>query len=329
MMKAVVCTKFGLDGLKLEDVPKPIPAVDEVLVRVHASSVNYNILAYASGKPVFARLMGVGFLKPKIKIPGGDIAGVIESVGKNVSRFQPGDKVFGNMDGFGGGAFAEYAAVPEKILTLKPAGISFEEAAVAIQAAIVAMQGLRYKKNIEPGQKVLIYGASGGIGTFAVQIAKAFGAEVTGVCSTANLALVQALGADHVIDYTKEDFTKNGQRYHRIMAIAGYHSIFDYKRALTPNGVYVMVGGSMKGRKAMLQIFQALFLGPLLSKKTGKMLGSLTTKSSIKDLVFIKRLIECRKVKSVIDRTYPLNEVTEALRYYEDRHARGKVAITI
>jgi NADPH:quinone reductase-like Zn-dependent oxidoreductase len=328
-MKAVVCAKFGPpESLQLQEVEKPTLKDSDVLVRIRASSVNFNILAYMEGKPVFARLMGVGLLKPKAKIPGGDIAGQVEAIGKNVRQFKQGDEVFGNLDGCGWGAFAEYVAVSENVLARKPNNISFEQAAAAVQSSSVALQGLR-KGKIKSGQKVLIYGASGGIGTFAVQIAKSFGADVIGVCSTRNLDFVRSLGADHVIDYTKEDFTKNGQLYDLILATAGYHSIFDYKRALSPEGSYVMVGGTMKGPHAMTQVFQALAMGPLLSKKGGKQLGSLTTKASQPDLVFIKELIEAGKVKPVIDKSYPLNEFAAALRYYEKRHTRGKVVITI
>ena len=328
-MKAIVCTKYGPpDVLQLKEIEKPAPKDNEVLVKIHASSVNFNILAYVSGKPLFARLMGIGFLKPKCKIPGGDIAGLVETVGVNVKQFKPGDAVFGNLDGCGFGAFAEYVCAPENALALKPTNISFEEAAAAVQAAVVALQGLR-KGQIQPGQKVLIYGASGGIGTFAVQIAKSFGDEVTGVCSTKNLELVRSIGADHVIDYTKEDFTRSGQLYDLILTTAGYRSIFDYKRALSPKGIYVMVGGSMKGSNAMAQVFQALLLGPLISKTGSKKLGGLTAKASQKDLVFIKELIEAGKVKPVIERRYKLSEVAEALRYYAERHAKGKVVITV
>ena len=279
-----------------------------------------------SGKPVFARLMGTGLLKPKVKIPGGDITGRVEAVGRNVKQFKPGDEVFGNLYGCGFGAFAEYVAVPENVLAFKPVNVSFEEAAAAVQAASVALQGLR-KGKIEAGQKVLIYGASGGIGTFAVQIAKSFGAEVTGVCSTKNLDFVRSIGADYVIDYTKEDFTKNGQHYDLIIATAGYRSILDYKRALSPKGIYVMVGGSMRGEKAMAQIYQAWFLGPLLSIAGSKKLRILSAAPNQRDLVFIKELMGAGKIKSFIDKRYPLSEVADALRYYEDRHARGKVVI--
>ena len=329
-MKAIVCTKYGPpDVLKLKEVEKPTPKDNEVLVKIHASSVNFNILAYVSGKPLFARLMGIGLLKPKCKIPGGDIAGRVEAVGRHAKQFQPDDEIFGNLDGCGFGAFAEYVCIPENAIALKPDNISFEEAAAAVQAAVVALQGLRDKGQIQPGQKVLIYGASGGIGTFAVQIAKYFGAEVTGVCSTSNLDMVRSIGADHVIDYTEEDFINNGQHYDLILATAGYHSIFDYKRALSPKGIYVMVGGSMRGPKAMAQVFQALLLGPLISMTGSKKLGSLTAKPSQKDLVFMKELIEAGKVKPVIDRRFPLSEAAEALRYLGAGHARGKVVITV
>ena len=327
-MKAIVCTKFGLDGLKFEENPKPSPRDNEVLVKIYASSVNYNILAYMSGKPIFARLMGVGLLKPKVKIPGGDIAGRVEAVGKEIKQFQPGNEVFGNSDGCGFGAFAEYVAVPENVLAFKPINVSFEDAAAAVQAAVVALQGLR-KGKIQSGQKVLIYGASGGIGTFAVQIAKSFGAEVTGVCSTKNLDFVRSIGADHVIDYTKQDFTKNGQHYDLILTTAGYRSIFDYKRGLSPKGIYIMVGGAMKGTKAMAQIYQALVLGPMLSMTGKQKLRILSAVPNQNDLVFVKELMEAGKVKSIIDKRYPLSEVAEALRYYEERHVRGKVVITV
>jgi NADPH:quinone reductase-like Zn-dependent oxidoreductase len=253
----------------------------------------------------------------------------VEAVGKNLRQFKPGDEVFGDLDDCGYGAFAEYVCVPENALVLKPANLSFEEAGVVPQAGLVALQGLRDQGQIQPGQKVLIYGASGGIGTFAVQIAKALGAEVTGVCSTRNLELVRSLGADHVIDYTQEDFTKNGQRYDLILATAGYRSIFDYKRALSPQGIYVATGGSMKGPKAMKQIFEALLLGPWLSKAGKKKLGALNLKVEQKNLAFLKELIEAGKIKPKIDRQYPLGEVPSALQYYAKGHTQGKVGIKI
>jgi NADPH:quinone reductase-like Zn-dependent oxidoreductase len=322
-MKAIVYTKYGsLEVLKLEEVPKPTPGDDEVLVKVHAASVNSGNLALVKGEPFVARFWS-GLLKPKYMIPGGDLAGRVEAVGGKVRQFKPGDEVFGDISASGFGAFAEYAAAPADTMALKPANITFEEAAAVPQAALVALQGLRDKGKIQPGQKVLINGASGGNGTFAVQIAKSFGAEVTGVCGTGNVEMVRSIGADQVIDYTKEDFTKNEQRYDLILAMAGHRSIFDYKRALSPRGIYVMVGG------ASAQIFQAMLLGPFISKKGGKKLVNLYHRHSRKDLVFMKKLIEDGKVKPVIDRSYPLSGAAEALRYYGEGHARGKVVITV
>jgi len=321
-MKAIVCTKYGPpDVLKLEEVEKPTPGADEVLVKVHAASVTYSSLMLIKGEPFVGRLMGLGLLKPKLKIPGADIAGRVVAVGAKVKQFRPGDEVFGDLSNCGRGGFAEYVCAPENALALKPANISFEEAAAVPEAALVALQALRDNGQIKMGQKVLIYGASGGIGTFAVQIAKYFGAEVTGVCSTRNLDLVRSLGADHVIDYTKEDFAQNGQSYDLIVATAGFRSIFDYRRALSPAGIYVSTGG------AMGQTFQALLLGPLISMTGGKKLGAMLVKPN-KDLAFVKELIETGKVKPVIDRCYPLSDAAEALRYYGNGHARGKVVIT-
>jgi NADPH:quinone reductase-like Zn-dependent oxidoreductase len=324
-MKAIVCTKYGppdVDVLKLEEVEKPAPGDDEVLVEIHAASVTYSSLMLVRGEPFVGRLMGLGLLKPKHKVSGGDLAGRVVAVGVNVKQFRPGDEVFGDLSNCGRGAFAEYVCAPENALALKPANISFEEAAAVPEAALVALQALRDHGQIQPGQKVLINGASGGIGTFAVQIAKHFGAEVTGVCSTRNVDLVRSLGADHVIDYTQEDFTQNGQGYDLIVATAGYRSIFDYKRALSSKGIYVSTGGSMA------QTFQALLLGPLISMTGGKKLGAMLVKPN-KDLAFMKELIEAGKVKSVIDRCYPLSETAEALRYYGEGHSQGKVVITV
>jgi NADPH:quinone reductase-like Zn-dependent oxidoreductase len=269
------------------------------------------------------RLMGYGLLKPKYRILGSDIAGRIEVVGRNVTQFQAGDEVFGNTAKYGFGDFAEYVSVPEDALVLKPTTLSFEEAAAVPQAALVALQALRDKGQIQTGQKILIYGASGGIGTFAVQIATSFGAEVTAVCSTRNLDMARSISADHVIDYTKEDFTRNGQQYDLILAVNGYHSIFDYKRALSPKGMYVMTGGSSA------QMFQAMLLGPLISMTGRQKMGNSAHKPNQKDLMFMKELLEAGKVVPVIDRRYPLNETAEAIRYLEEGHARGKVVITI
>jgi NADPH:quinone reductase-like Zn-dependent oxidoreductase len=322
-MKAIVYQKYGPpDVLKLEEVQTPAPGDDEVLLKVHAASLNAADWHILRGDPFFLRL-GFGLLKPKNKILGADIAGRVEAVGRNVKQFQPGDEVFGDISGCGWGAFAEYVCARENALVLKPANISFEEAAAVPFAGVTALQGLRDKGQIQPGQKVLINGASGGVGTFAVQIAKSFGAEVTGVCSTRNLDMVRSLGADQVIDYTQEDFTKSGQRYDLILAVNGYRSIFEYKRALSPKGIYIMAGGSMA------QMFQAVFLGPWISMTGSKKIGNFETKPNQKDLAFVKELLEAGKVVPVIDRHYTLSEVPEAIRYLEEVHARGKVVITV
>jgi NADPH:quinone reductase-like Zn-dependent oxidoreductase len=323
-MKAIVYTKYGPpDVLKLEEVQKPTARDDEVLIKVHAASANAYDWHLLRADPFLVRLMGFGLLKPKNKILGADIAGRVEAVGRNVKQFQPGDEVFGDISGCGSGGFAEYVCASENALVLKPASMTFEEAAAVPFAAITALQGLRDKGQIQSGQKVLINGASGGVGTFAVQIAKSFGAEVTGVCSTRKLDMVRSIGADQVIDYTQEDFTKNGQRYDLIIAANGYHSISDYKRALSPKGIYVMAGGSGA------QMFQAMFLGPWISMTGSKKMGFFVMKPNKKDLVFMKELLETGKVVPVIDRRYPLSEVAEALRYLEEGHARGKVVITV
>jgi NADPH:quinone reductase-like Zn-dependent oxidoreductase len=323
-MKAIIYERYGSpDVLELKEVEKPAPKENEVLVKVHAASLNYADWGFLRGKPFLVRLMGAGLLKPKNKILGADIAGRVEAVGRNVKQFQPGDEVFGDISECGWGGFAEYVCASENALVLKPVNISFEEAAAVPLAAITALQGLRDKGQIQPGQKVLINGASGGVGTFAVQIAKSFGAEVTGVCSTRKLDMVRSIGADQVIDYTQEDFTKSGQRYDLILAANGYHSIFDYKRALSPKGIYVMTGGSMA------QMFQAMFLGPWISMTGSKKMGSLMAKSNKKDLAFMKELLEAGKVVPVIDRRYTLSEAAEALRYFGEGHAQGKIVITL
>jgi NADPH:quinone reductase-like Zn-dependent oxidoreductase len=323
-MKAIVYTEYGppADVLHLEEAEKPTPKEDELLVKVHAASVNYSDWSFVRGKPYEIRMV-TGLRKPKETILGADIAGRVEAVGGKVKQFQPGDEVFGDISGCGRGGFAEYVAVPENALAPKPANLGFEEAAAVPQAAIVALQGLRDKGEIQPGQKVLINGASGGNGTFAVQIAKSFGAEVTGVCSTRNIDVVRSLGANHIIDYTQLDFAKNGERYDLILSTAGYRSIFDYRRALSPEGIYVSAGGSSA------QIYQGMLLGPLISMTGSKKLTFLVASENQKDLVFIKELVEAGKVKPVIDRRYPLNEVADAVRYYGEGRSRGKVVITV
>ena len=323
-MKAMVYHTYGSpDVLKLEEVQKPVPQDDEVLVQVHATSVNAGDWHLLRAKPFLMRFMGFGLLKPKHTILGSDIAGRVEVVGRNVTQFQSGDEVFGNTATSGFGGFAEYVAVPEHALVLKPTPLSFEEAAAVPLAAFTALQGLRDKGQIKLGQKVLVNGASGGVGTAAVQIAKSFGTEVTGVCSTRNVDMVRSIGADHVIDYTQEDFTKNGQRYDLILAVNGYHSISAYKRALHPEGVYVMTGGSNA------QLFQAMLLGPLVSRTGRQKMGNSAHKPNQKDLIFMKELLEASKVKPVIDRRFPLRDVADAIRYLEAGHAQGKVVITV
>ena len=319
-MKAIVYTKYGSpDVLQLKDVEQPTPKDDEVLIKIRAASVNAYDWHFLTADIFLIRLMGGGLLKPKDSRLGADVAGRIETVGRNVKQFQPGDEVFGMVKG----GFAEYASAPESALWLKPVNTSFDEAAAIPMAAITALQGLRDEGHIQAGQKVLINGASGGVGTFAVQIAKSFDTEVTAVCSTRNLEQARSIGADHVIDYTKEDFTKNGQQYDLIFAANGYHSLFAYKRALTPKGIYVMAGGTMA------QIFQSMLMGSMMSETGGRKMGGVSAKQSQNDLVYIKELFEAGRVKSVIDRRYPLSEAAEALRYIGEGHARGKIVIIL
>ena len=320
-MKAIVCEKYGPpDVLQLKAVAKPAPKDDEVLIKVHAASVNMYDWHLLTADIFLVRLSGEGLLKPKSTIPGADVAGRVEAVGKNVKQFRPGDEVYGDV---GHGSFADYVCAPENRLALKPSNLSFEQAAAVPMAALTALQCLRDQGKIQPGQRVLIQGASGCVGTFAVQIAKSFGAQVTAVCSTRNLEQARALGADQVIDYTKEDFTKSGQRYDLIFAANGYHPISAYKRALTPKGVYVMAGGTAA------QIFQAMLLGSWMSEREGKKMGGVVGRSNQKDLIFLKGLIEAGKVRPVIDRCYSLGETADALRYLGTGHARGKIVITI
>ena len=322
-MKAAVYHKYGSpDALQLKEVEKPTPKEDEVLVEVHAASVNAADWHMLRGTPFLLRLWW-GLLKPRDTILGADIAGRVEAVGRNANQFQPGAEVFGDLSDCGRGGFAEYVGVPENALALKPANMTFEKAAAVPVAAVTALQGLRDEGQIEPGQKVLINGASGGVGTFSVQIAKSFGAEVTGVCSTRKLDMVRSIGADQVIDYTQEDFTQNGQRYDLILDVAAYRSISDYQRALSPTGVYVLVGGSMA------RITQASFLGPRISTTGSRKMRNLHAKPSKQDLVFMKELLEAGKVVPVIDTRYPLREVAEALRYFGEGHAQGKVVIAV
>jgi NADPH:quinone reductase-like Zn-dependent oxidoreductase len=324
-VKAIVYTTYGSpDVLQFKDIEKPTPKDNEVLVKIHAASANPADWHTMRAEPFLARLVN-GFFKPKNPRLGADVAGRVEAVGRTVTQFHVGDAVFGCMSLNEMSSFAEYVCAKEDALVLKPANLSFEQVAAVPLAAFTALQGLRDKGQIQSGQKVLINGASGGVGTFAVQIAKSFGAEVTGVCSTRNLDMVRSLGADHVIDYTREDFTNNGQHYDLIYCAVGNRSTTDYKRALKPQGACVIAGFTN-----LRLLFEHMILGPLRSKATGKRVGLMPTmKPNKKDLAFMSELLETGKVKPVIDRCYPLAEVPEALRYLEAGHAQGKVVITI
>lgn len=323
-MKAIVYAEYGPpDVLELKEIEKPAPKDDEVLVKVCAASVNAADWRMMRADPFLVRLYA-GLLRPtKFHVLGADIAGKVEAVGKNVTQFQIGDEVFGDVFASGFGGFAEYKCARADELVIKPANISFEEAAAVPLAALTALHGLRDNGQIRPGKRVLINGASGGVGTFAVQLAKYFGAEVTAVCSRGKMEMARSLGADHVIDYTREDFTRSGQQYDLILAANGNRSIFDYRRALSPRGIYVMAGGKPA------QLFQALLLGPWLSLAGDKKMGALTSKPNQKDLLLLKELLETGKIKPVIDQRYPLSEVPEAIRYVEAGHAKGKVVITV
>lgn len=319
-MKAIVYTEYGSpDDVQFRDVERPTPKDDEVLIKIHAASLNQYDWHFLTADIFLIRLMGGGLLKPKDSRLGADFAGRVEAVGKNVKLFRPDDAVFGMVRG----SFAEYVCAPENAVALKPSNLSFEEAAAVPMAAVTALQGLRDEGKIQAGQQVLIYGASGGVGTFAVQIAKSFGAEVTAVCSTGNVDQARSIRADYVMDYTKEDFTRSGKQYDLILAANGYHPLSVYKRALTPKGIYVMAGGTMK------QIFEAMLLGWWMSETGGRKIGGVTAKRSQSDLVSLTRLLESGTVVPVIDRRYPLHETAEALRYLGQGHARGKVVITV
>jgi NADPH:quinone reductase-like Zn-dependent oxidoreductase len=320
-MKAIVYIEYGPpDVLQLKEVAKPVPTDDEVLIRVQAVSVNGSDRENLIGKPLYTRLAGLR--KPRHPILGSDIAGRVEMAGRNIRDFQVGDELFGELPGYHGG-FAEYVCVPEKTLARKPARLTFEQAAAIPQAGVIALQGIRVKGQVQPGQKVLINGAGGGAGTFAVQLAKLGGAEVTGVDHSAKLDFLRSLGADHIIDYTREDFTKNGKQYDLILDVIAHRSVFAYARALRPNGTYFFVGG------AVAVLFQSLLLGPLIKRTTGKNIRLLVVPQNRQDLVSIAELCEAGKVSPVIDRRYPLSEVPEALRYVGEGRHKGKVVITL
>lgn len=324
-MKAFVYQKYGTpDVLEIKELEKPAPKDNEVLVKVHAASVNAADWHALSADIFLVRLMGGGLRKPKDPSLGIDIAGRVEAVGSSVTRFQLGDEVYGA----GAGSFAEYATARESRLAIKPAAMTFEEAAAIPVGALTALQGLRDTGHIQPGQKVLIYGAAGGVGTFAVQIAKWFGAEVTAVCSSGNIDQARLLGAAHVIDYTQENFTRNGQRYDLILAVNGYHPILAHRRALSSTGNYVLVGAS--SAHLVQALLEALILGPLLSRTGGQKMSFMNVaKINPEDLAIMSELFEAGRVMPAIDRCYPFRETAEALRYLGEGHARGKVVITV
>ena len=322
-MKAVVYTKYGSpDVLKLKEVEKPVPKDDEVLIKIHAASINSWDWDMLTGRPFEFRLLS-GILKPKkTNILGCDIAGRIEAVGKNIRRFQPGDDVFGDLSEGSWGGFAEYVCARESELVLKPAEMTFEQAAATPQAGILALQGLCDKREIQPGQKILINGAGGGVGTFAIQMAKSFGAQVTGVDSTGKLDMIRFLGADHVIDYTREDFTLSGKLYDLILDVKTDRSIFDYRRALSSNGIYVTVGGRTT------RILQLVLLSSLISMIENKKLTLIMHKPN-KNLDILKKLFESGQIKPVVDRCFPLSETDNAFQYFGEGHFKGKVVITV
>ena len=320
-MKAVVYEKYGPpDVLYFAEVDKPVPRDDEVLIKIHAVSVNGSDKEGLAGKPLYARASGL--LKPRYRILGSDIAGRVESVGVDHTEFEPGDEVFGELPGYHGG-FAEYVCTRGSTLALKPAGLTFEQAAAIPQAGVIALQGIREKGQVRSGQKVLINGAGGSAGSFAIQLAKLDGADVTGVDGTSKLDFMRSLGADQVVDYTQEDFTKNGEQYDLILDLIAHRSIFAYQRALRPNGTYFFVGGSLA------VIFQLLLLGPWIKGAVSKNLRMLAVPQNRKDLIAVTELCEAGKITPVIDRKFSLSEVPQALRYVLEGHANGKVVITV
>ncbi len=321
-MKAIVYTKYGPpEVLSLQEVAKPTPKADELLIKIHAASANAYDWHIMRADPFLARFAR-GLFSPKNTIPGADVAGVVEAVGATVTQFEPGDAVFGDLASSGDGAFAEYVCLPEKFAVSMPTNLTFAEAAAVPMAAVTALKGLRDVAQVQPGQKVLINGASGGVGTFAVQIANVMGAEVSAVCSTTKMDMARSLGADHVIDYTRQDFTQSGQCYDVILGVNGYQSLSAYKRALAPQGIYAMAGGTTA------QIFEALLLGPFMSRG-GKKITTVTSEPNQNDLIYLKELIEGGQVKPILDRCYPLSETADAIRYLEQGHASGKVIVTV
>ncbi len=336
-MKAIVQDTYGSpDVLELRDIDKPVVQDDEVLVRVRAASVHPDIWHVLTGLPYVLRMMGAGLRKPKNPVPGTDLAGVVESVGKNVTRFRPGDGVFGEtlkgMQWINGGAYAEYATAPEDALARKPANVTFEQAAAVPTSALIALPSLRAGGEIQAGQKVLVNGAGGGVGTIAVQLAKAFGADVTGVDSTSKLEMVRSLGADQVIDYTQEDFTQRGERYDLIFDIPGNHSLSACRRALEPTGTYVLIGHDNygKGMRRWVGLLPRMFKLAAMSLFVSQLPDLRFSMPDKKEsMALLKELLESGKLTPHIDRTYPLNQVPEAIRYLQEGNAKGKVVITV
>jgi len=324
-MKAIIQDRYGSpDVLQLREVDKPVAADNEVLVRIHAAGVNARDWHVMRGDPYLARLT-LGFGRPKVKIRGTDFAGRVEAVGRDVKRYRHGDEVYGEIDG----AFAEYVCVPDDVVEPKPANLTFEQAAAVPLAGNTALMGLRDVGRVQPGQQVLINGASGGVGTFAVQIAKSFGADVTGVCSTGNVDLVRSIGGDHVIDYTREDFTHNGRRYDVVLDLVGNRSLTEFRRALTPAGTLILSGGGVSEGGSLIGPVGLIIRGQMLSRFVRHRLLVLTAKPSKVNLATLRELVESGKVTPVIDRTYPLSKAPEAIRYLEVEHARAKVVIIV
>lgn len=323
-MKAMVYTRYGTpDVLHLTDVATPTPKAGEVLIKVHAAAINKADWLALTADTLLVRLAVGGISKPKNPVLGTDVAGRVAAAGSAVTQFKQGDAVFGDLSNAGFGGLAEYVAVPETAVAHKPSNLSFEEAAAVPLAGITALQGVRDKAGVRAGQKVLINGASGGVGTFAVQITKALGAEVTAVCSTRHVEMVRSVGADRVIDYTREDFTQRAERYDVIVAVNGDLPLSAYARMLRPKGTYVVAGGSMR------QIFQGMLLGPFYSLTSGKTFGNLMAKANQKDLAALAELLQAQKIKPVIDRCFPLAEAADAFRYLGEGHARGKIVVTV
>ena len=323
-MKAIVYTKYGSPSvLQLQEVEKPVPKENEVLVKIYAASLNSWDWDLLQGKPFLVRVIG-GLFKPKHKILGADIAGKVEAVGNTVKEFKPGDEVFGDIAGSGFGGFAEYVAVREKLLAKKSPAITFEQSASLPQAGLLALQGLRYKGTIKQGDELLINGAGGGVGTIGLQYAKLLGAVVTCVDNPEKFQLLQSLGADYCIDYTKEDYTRNGKQYDRILDVIAHRSVADYKRALKPGGIFAMIGGSMGGL-----LFQFIFIWPILSKFTNKKLGLMGYRPTRKDLEYLNQLVEEHKLIPVIDKCYPLEDVPAAFQYFSTGNIKGKIIITV